>query len=102
MQHFRAALSWDSGSVILKAHINMLASMCAACKNAVQRGSSPKTLATMLRERSKSQGIYTAKLKAPPIEQGSLHYTPEHCLVNAGLPVFWVLKKQPVSNGGKK
>ena len=22
-------------------------------------------------------------------EQGSLHYTPEHCLVNGGFPLFW-------------
>ena len=22
-------------------------------------------------------------------EQGSLHYTPEHCLVNCGVPLFW-------------
>ena len=21
--------------------------------------------------------------------QGSLHYTPEHCLVNGGFPLFW-------------
>ena len=24
-----------------------------------------------------------------PICQGSLHYTPEHCLVNGAFPVFW-------------
>ena len=23
------------------------------------------------------------------LEQGSLHYTPEHCLVNCGFPLFW-------------
>ena len=22
-------------------------------------------------------------------QQGSLHYTPEHCLVNGGVPLFW-------------
>ena len=31
--------------------------------------------------------------------QGSLHFTPEHCLVNGGVPLFLVLKKQHVSNG---
>ena len=31
------------------------------------------------------------------MQQGSLHYTPEHCLVNGGL----VLKKHHVSNGCK-
>ena len=23
------------------------------------------------------------------VQQGSLHYTPEHCLVNCGFPLFW-------------
>ena len=32
--------------------------------------------------------------------QGSLHCTPEHCLVNGGVPLFWQ-KKQHVSNGCK-
>ena len=32
------------------------------------------------------------------VKQGSLHYTPEHCLVNGGFPLFW-WKKQHVSNG---
>ena len=31
-------------------------------------------------------------------KQGSLHYTPEHCLVNGGFPLFWVGKSH-VSNG---
>ena len=26
------------------------------------------------------------------VQQGSLHYTPEHCLVNDGFPFFWVEK----------
>ena len=30
-------------------------------------------------------------------KQGSLHYTPEHCLVNDGFPLFWW--KKHVSNG---
>ena len=30
-------------------------------------------------------------------KHGSLHYTPEHCLVSGGFPVFW-WKKQHVSN----
>ena len=30
--------------------------------------------------------------------QGSLHYTPEHCLVNGGVPLFW-WNMQHVSNG---
>ena len=30
-------------------------------------------------------------------EQGCLHYTPEHCLVNGGFPLFWW--KSHVSNG---
>ena len=25
----------------------------------------------------------------PRVEQGSLHYTPEHCLVNGEFPLFW-------------
>ena len=34
------------------------------------------------------------------LDQGSLQYTPEHCLVNGGFPLFW-WKKQHVSNGCK-
>ena len=34
-------------------------------------------------------------------EQGSLHDTPEHCLVNGGFPLFW-WKKQHVSNAKAK
>ena len=33
-------------------------------------------------------------------QQGSLAYTPEHCLVNGGVPLFF-WKKQHVSNGCK-
>ena len=31
----------------------------------------------------------TDQSKGPNNQQGSLHYTPEHCLVNGGVPLFW-------------
>ena len=34
-------------------------------------------------------------------KQGSLHYTPEHCLVNGGVPLFISVEKANVSNGCK-
>ena len=33
------------------------------------------------------------KLPLSTFEQGSLHYTPEHCLVNGGVPSFWRMGK---------
>ena len=44
--------------------------------------------------------VAAVHLRKPQRPQGSLHYTPEHCLVNGGFPLFcW--KKQHVSNGCK-
>ena len=43
---------------------------------------------------------YASALAYPPaVQQGSLHYTPEHCLVNGGFPLCWC--KNNVSNGCK-
>ena len=63
--------------------------------------SSPKLLATIsLLLNPTARDLFwsplepTHRLKEPkhastPPQQGSLHYTPEHCLVNGGLPLFW-------------
>ena len=34
-----------------------------------------------------------------PLEQGSLHYTPEHCLVIAGFQLYFGVEKAIASNG---
>ena len=36
-----------------------------------------------------------------PAKQGSLHSTPEHCLVNDGVPLFYVLLEKAMSQMGK-
>ena len=38
----------------------------------------------------------TAIFKQTNLKQGSLHYTPAHCLVNGGFPLFWYLLRSPV------
>ena len=48
----------------------------------------------------KDDQVQLLGLKGVTLKQGSLHYTPEHCLVNGGVPLFWS-KKPHVSNGCK-
>ena len=42
-----------------------------------------------LRRRRPSWGVSGGWGARSSDERGSLHYTPEHCLVNGGFPLFW-------------
>ena len=45
-------------------------------------------------EEPPQRGMFTSPTPPPQKspQQGSLHYAPEHCLVNGGVPIFWVDK----------
>ena len=52
---------------------------------------SAQQFVTLCGSNGKSDPFQSNKLKSNSL-QGSLHYTPEHCLVDGGVPLFWLKK----------
>ena len=69
----------------------------ASLKHAISHSETGKMCLHKDVGRPRNEVVLQLWLLSPP-EQGSLHCTPEHCLVNGGFPLFWLKKPSYVSN----